>query len=76
MGVVPMKPVDLLQLNPDWPASHHDETEEEDDEDSSQVQQRCIQALQIQGTSSIETKEDRRTIQVALQEGAGTLDHF
>lgn len=54
---------------PDSPASHHDETEEEDGEDSKQVQQRCIQALQIQGTSRIETKEDGRTIQVALQEG-------
>lgn len=63
----------LLPVYPNWPANHHDETEEEDGEDSSQVQQRCIQARQIQGTTSIETKEDRRAIQVALQKGGGEV---
>lgn len=56
----------FLHVYPNWPADHHDETEEEDGEDSSEVQQRCIQTRQIQGTASIETKEDWRTIQVAL----------
>ena len=68
-----MKLLALLQLNPHWPADHHDETEEEDGEDSSQVQQRCIQARQIQRTTSIETEEDWRTIQVALQRGGGKV---
>lgn len=65
-----------LQSYPNWPSDHHDETEEEDGEDSSEVQQRCIQARLIQGTTSIETKEDWRTIQVALQTGEEKLDYM